>query len=155
MTPSLHRLFGWVSAHVRSARLPCTAARCLSEQRGTRHDGRERLLQKERGEPTDKPGQAITEREALAREIEWRERRRAVGVKLSVLVGALLLAAGLTVYILTGASATGQTSPLALLLMAAGLLVAFPLAALLALLLGPTWPQRQRHIELTRRETNQ
>ena len=105
-------------------------------------------------EPTDEPGQSTTEREALAREIERRERRRAVGVKLAMLVGALLLAGGLAVYILTGGSASGHTSPLALFLMAAGLLVAFPLAAILALLLGPTWPQRQRHIELARKETS-
>ena len=105
-------------------------------------------------EHTDEPGQAITEREALACEIERRERRRAVGVKLTVLVGALLLASGLTAYILTGGSASGQTSPLALVLMAAGLLVAFPLAAILALVLGPTWPQRQRHIGLVRREAS-
>lgn len=100
----------------------------------------------------DEQGQVITERETLAREIERRERRRAVGVKLAVLIGALLLVAGLGVYIFTGGSASGHTSPLALLLMATGLLIAFPLTAILALALGPTWPQRQRHIELARRE---
>lgn len=97
----------------------------------------------------------MTEREALAREIERRERRRAAGVKLAVLSGALFLGAGLVVYLLTGGAASGHTAPLALILLGAGVVLAFPVAAVLALLLGPTWAQRQRHLALTRREANQ
>lgn len=99
--------------------------------------------------PAD-PSSLDETREALAREIERRERRRAVGVKLTMLAGALLLGSGVAVYALTGGAASGHASPLALVLIAAGLIVAFPIAALLALLLGPTWPQRQRYIELMR-----
>jgi|SRR5579872_2873568 len=71
------------------------------------------------------------------------ERRRAIGVKLCVLAGVCLLAAGLAVYALTP-HYTG-TPAIALILIGAGLVVTFPLAALLTLLLGPTWQQRQQH----------
>lgn len=71
------------------------------------------------------------------------ERRRARGVKLCVLAGCCLMAAGLAVYALI--PHIHGTPAAALVLMGAGLVVAFPLAALLALLLGPTWRQRQQH----------
>lgn len=71
------------------------------------------------------------------------ERRRAIGVKLCVLTGACLVAAGLATYAI--ASHRGAAPLATLILLALGLLVAFPLAALLALLLGPTWEQRQQH----------
>jgi dipeptide/tripeptide permease len=74
-----------------------------------------------------------------------------VGVKLALLAGALLVAAGILVYLATGGAANGHAAPLALVLLGAGLVVAFPVAALLALLLGPTWAQRQRHLGLSRR----
>ena len=90
----------------------------------------------------------------LAREIERRERRRAAGVKLAVLVGALLVVSGLLVYTAMGGAASGHTVPLALVLMGAGLVVAFPVAALLALLLGPTWAQRLRYVRLLGREVS-
>lgn len=71
------------------------------------------------------------------------ERRRATGVKLCILVGVGLVAAGLAVYALTPHSAAAPLA--ALILLGAGLIVTFPVAALLALLLGPTWRQRQQH----------
>lgn len=58
-------------------------------------------------------------------------------------MGCLLVLAGV---VLAGRAGAGHpTPPLALVLMAVGLVVAFPLAALLALLLGPTWEQRRQH----------
>ncbi|HEV2403917.1 MAG TPA: hypothetical protein VGR88_00610 [Ktedonobacterales bacterium] len=74
-----------------------------------------------------------------------------MGVKLALLAGALLVAAGIFVYLAAGGAASGHAAPLALVLLGAGLVVAFPLAALLALLLGPTWAQRQRYVALRRR----
>lgn len=71
------------------------------------------------------------------------ERRRALGVKLCVLAGVCLLGAGLALYMLTPHHTATPT--IALVLIGAGLATAFPLAAVLALLLGPTWQQRQRH----------
>ncbi|HLZ23328.1 MAG TPA: hypothetical protein VKQ30_14515 [Ktedonobacterales bacterium] len=75
------------------------------------------------------------------------ERRRALGVKLCVLAGVCLVAGGLAVYVVAPHSAvSAHTAPrAALLLIGAGLVVTFPFAALLALLLGPTWRQRQQH----------
>ncbi|MGH2517567.1 MAG: hypothetical protein ACRDHP_18100 [Ktedonobacterales bacterium] len=71
------------------------------------------------------------------------ERRRAIGVNLCVLAGVCLVATGLAVYAITPHHAVTPT--FALVLIGAGLLVTFPLAAVLALLLGPTWQQRQQH----------
>jgi hypothetical protein len=83
--------------------------------------------------------------------VAQRERMRARGVKLLVLVGALLVGAGVALDRLAGVG-THATSPLALGLLAAGLVVAFPCAALGALWLGPSWSERQQHYRLARWE---
>lgn len=72
------------------------------------------------------------------------ERRRASSVTRCVLAGACLFVAGLVTYALAPHAASARAPLAVLLLLGAGLTVAFPVAALLALLLGPTWRQRQQ-----------
>lgn len=62
-----------------------------------------------------------------------------------MLVGSLLVLAGVVLVARAGTASGQATPPLALVFMAVGLLVAFPVAAVLALILGPTWEQRQQH----------
>lgn len=86
----------------------------------------------------------------IAQRVARRERRRARGVKAAVALGSLLILAGVAL-----AAGAGQASPpLALALMAVGFCIAFPVAALLALVLGPTWEQRQQHYAWLRAERN-
>ena len=78
------------------------------------------------------------------------ERRRAVGVRVCVLVGAALCCAAFVVYAAYmrgggGGGEAGGAPAVMLALLAAGLVVAFPVAALAALRLGPTWEQRRQH----------
>jgi hypothetical protein len=87
----------------------------------------------------------------IAAQVERAERRRAHGVKLLVLIGALLVAAGIVVYAILR-HGTGRASPVVLGLLGAGFCVAFPGAALAALVLGPTWTQREQHYRSVRRE---
>jgi hypothetical protein len=70
--------------------------------------------------------------------IERAEQRRGRAVKSLLLVGSLTFAAGLI------------PSAVGLFLLFAGLLTVFPLAALAAFLVGPTWQQRQDHWRLLR-----
>lgn len=88
----------------------------------------------------------------IAERVLVAERRRAVGVKLCVLAGAALCCSGFAVYAVGARSGSGGVGgmdsvgrALALALLAAGLVVAFPVAALAALRLGPTWEQRRQH----------
>lgn len=96
----------------------------------------------------------------VAERVRVAERRRAAGVRLCVLVGAGLCCAAFVVYAVAArtsgagdAAAAGGASrapAVALALLGAGLAVAFPLAALAALWLGPTWEQRRQHWRFTR-----
>lgn len=92
----------------------------------------------------------------IAERVRVAERRRAVGVKLCLLAGALLCCASFTVYAAAArsfggvAGAAGGAPSVALVLLATGLATAFPLAAVAALLLGPTWGQRRQHWRLER-----
>lgn len=86
----------------------------------------------------------------IGEQVRAAERRRAIGVQLCVLGGVALSCAAFAVYAagahpLVRASGRNGAVVAALALLATGLLVAFPLAALLALRLGPTWEQRQQH----------
>jgi hypothetical protein len=102
--------------------------------------------------PPPVPPAGVSQR--IARVVERRERRRAWGVKLLVLAGALLVGAGVALYA-AGQGAEGRASPTVLALLGVGLLVAFPGAALAALWLGPTWRQRQEHYQLARWQREQ
>ncbi|HEV2458896.1 MAG TPA: hypothetical protein VGS80_11065 [Ktedonobacterales bacterium] len=88
----------------------------------------------------------------IAAKVRRAEQRRVVVVPLCVLAGSALLCTGLFLY--SGSrhgSSTAQTPAAAILLIAAALVVAFPLPALLVLLvIGPTWRQRQQHLALVR-----
>jgi hypothetical protein len=88
----------------------------------------------------------------IAAQVRRAEQRRGVVVPLCMLAGAALLCSGMFLYIGSrhGAS-TPQTPVATILLVVAALLVAFPLPALLVLLvIGPTWRQRQQHLALVR-----
>jgi hypothetical protein len=83
----------------------------------------------------------------VAARVERAERRRGVAVKSLLLAGTLIFGAGLIPS--SVAARLGQPpSALALVLLSVGLLLVFPLAALAALLVGPTWQQRQDHWRL-------
>jgi hypothetical protein len=88
----------------------------------------------------------------IAEQVHRAEQRRGVVVPLCVLAGSALLCSGLFLY--SGSrhsSSTAQTPAAVILLIAAALVVAFPLPALLVLLvIGPTWRQRQQHLALVR-----
>lgn len=92
----------------------------------------------------------------IAEQVRRAEQRRGVFVPLCVLIGTLVLCAGLGVYhIATGygrPSATLAATPsAALALILVGLLGATLVPALTVLLvIGPTWSQRQQHLALTR-----
>jgi hypothetical protein len=88
----------------------------------------------------------------IAAQVRRAEQRRGVVVPLCVLAGVVFLCAGLFLY--SGSrhgSSTAHTPLAAILLIAAALVVAFPLPALLVLLvIGPSWQQRQQHLALMR-----
>jgi hypothetical protein len=88
----------------------------------------------------------------IAAQVRRAEQRRGVVVPLCVLAGVVFLCAGIFLY--SGSrhgSSTAQTPAAAILLIAAALVTAFPLPALLVLLvIGPTWRQRQQHLALVR-----
>jgi hypothetical protein len=81
----------------------------------------------------------------IAAQVERAEKRRSLAVKTCVLVGAAFGLLG----IVLAAQAPGRVIPtFAVIALALGLVIAFPLAALLALWLGPNWTQRQQHWRL-------
>jgi len=84
----------------------------------------------------------------VAERVHRAEVTRGIVVPLCVLAGAGLVCAGLAVY--RGApSGGGARAPLAaLLLLLAGIVVAFAVPALATLRIGPTWEQRQQHWRL-------
>jgi hypothetical protein len=82
----------------------------------------------------------------IAEQVRRAEVRRAWAVRLCVLAGALLFAAGCVAYVRD--PRPGGTPIVALTLIGGGLSVAFALAAVLALLVGPNWTQRQQHWRL-------
>jgi hypothetical protein len=87
----------------------------------------------------------------IAERVAQAEHRRARGAKLLAACGALLVGAGVILYAAQPHD-TAPASAAVLCLLGAGFCVAFPVAALAALLLGPTWSQRQQHYRLARYE---
>ncbi len=89
--------------------------------------------------------------EDIAAQVRRAERRRAIFVPSSALVGAALFTVGLLLY--RAALVEQGSSVAALAVMGAGLLVAFVVPALVVLLLiGPNWRQRTQHWQLIRWE---
>jgi hypothetical protein len=88
----------------------------------------------------------------VAARVEQAERRRGLAVKSLLLAGSLIFGAGL-ISSSVAARVGHPVSALGLLLLSLGLLLVFPLAALAALLVGPSWQQRQDHWRLLNRET--
>jgi hypothetical protein len=100
--------------------------------------------------PTPQPGRRPPRRPAvpsgIGADIAHAERRRKRLVLLCLWTGMLVFAAGVLVYSPVGEGRVSAT--LGLCLLALGLLLLFPVAALLALWLGPHWRQRQDHWSL-------
>jgi hypothetical protein len=84
----------------------------------------------------------------VAARVERAERRRGRVVKSLLLVGSLTFAAGLIASALATRLGEHSLRALGLVLLLVGLLLVFPVAALAALLVGPTWRQRQDHWQL-------
>jgi hypothetical protein len=94
--------------------------------------------------PTEAP-QRPQAPEDIGERVAAAERRRARAVKRCALSGACLVGAGLWAEV-------AAQRVLGVVLMAAGLLVAFALAAYFAWAFGPTWEQRQQHWAVLRWE---
>jgi hypothetical protein len=94
--------------------------------------------------PTEAP-QRPPAPEDIGERVAAAERRRARAVKRCTLAGACLAGAGLWAEV-------AALRALGVALMAAGLLVAFALAAYFAWAFGPTWEQRQQHWAVLRWE---
>ncbi len=99
--------------------------------------------------PVLRPTQRLPERPEIPADIgaiiARAEYRRKQMVRICLGVGIVVFAAGLLLYRGIGLSPASGAS---LALLAVGLVVSFPLAALLALLFGPSWRQRQDHWQL-------
>ena len=89
----------------------------------------------------------------VAARVERAERRRGVAVKSLLLVGSLIFGLGLVLCAVAARLGQHPVSALGLVLLFVGFFTAFPLAALTALLVGPTWQQRQDHWRLLSWET--
>ncbi|MGO8946852.1 MAG: hypothetical protein ACLQUY_04125 [Ktedonobacterales bacterium] len=73
------------------------------------------------------------------------EHRRSLLVHLCLGLGTLFFAGGLVIFTRVGVA---PATAVAWALLGFGLLALFPLAALVALVIGPTWQQRQEHWQL-------
>lgn len=88
----------------------------------------------------------------VAERVHRAEVTRGVVAPLCMLAGAALSCAGLIVYS-AAAERTGRSPVATLLLLLAGVMVAFVAPAVATLRIGPTWEQRQQHWRLQQWET--
>ncbi len=98
-------------------------------------------------EPALRPPPKPHVQDDIERRVAHAERLRHHLVILCLGLATVCFVTGLLLY--AGIGDVHATRP-ALLLLAVGLLTAFPLAALLALIFGPRWWQRQQHWQLLR-----
>jgi hypothetical protein len=100
----------------------------------------------------EEPPRSPISADVVAR-VERAERRRGRWVKLVLLLGCLTFGVGLIVSAAAARVGHHPVSNLGLALLLVGLLLVFPTSALVALLIGPTWRQRQEHWRLLHSET--